>query len=97
MGGGAAFGGHGGGHAFGGRPSHMRNYGSLQGYEEDWMAKTKDTIEKELKYRGIDPAIIAEVKDRIEEPSCASAVIIGMLATAFVLTVIFWIVWESTP
>jgi len=98
MGGGTGFGFSGGGHAVGGRgPSRLRSYGNLQGYEEDWMAKTKDTIEKELKYRGIDPAIIAEVKDKIEEPSFVAPVIISILATALILTVIFWIIWENTP
>jgi hypothetical protein len=100
MGSGGAGGGFSGaGHAGGGggRPARLQAYGQLQGYEEDWMAKTKETIEKELKYRGVDPAIIAEVKDKIEEPSIAGPVIIGMLATALVLTLIFVAIWESTP
>lgn len=47
----------------------IRHHGiATYGYEEDWMARTKDTIEKELKYRGIDPPIIAEIVDKIEEP-----------------------------
>lgn len=77
--------------------AHLDRYGAANGYEEDWMARTKETLEKELKYRGIDPAIIAEVVDKIEEPSIVAPVIISILATALVLTVIFWIVWESTP
>ena len=61
------------------------------------MTRTKETLEKELKYRSVEPTVIAEVVDKIEERSIVAPVIISILATALVLTFIFWIVWESTP
>jgi hypothetical protein len=101
MGFGGGCGGHGGGGHFvgAGRPSSSRvnSVGQLYGYEEDWMAKTKKTLETELAYRGIAPETIKEVVAKVEEPSCASAVIIGILATALVCTLIFIAIWESTP
>ena len=93
MGGGAAFGG---GFA-GGRAGRLHNIGMANGYEEDWMAKTKKTIEDELRFRGIAPEVIAEISHKIEEPSCAPAIAISILATALVLTLVFVVIWESTP
>jgi hypothetical protein len=90
-------GGFGGAHAGGGRVNTVRHIGDLHGYEEDWMVKTKKTLEAELAYRGIAPEIINEVVSKVEEPSCVPAVIIGMLATALVCTLIFIAIWESTP
>lgn len=95
MGGGAACGS--GGHFAGDRAGRMRQIGQLNGYEEDWMAKTKKTIEDELRYRGIPPEVITEISGKIEEPSCAPAIIISVLATALVLTLVFVVIWESTP
>ncbi len=96
MGGGTACGG---GHFSGGagRASRMSNIGQLQGYEEGWMAKTKKTIEDELRYRGIAPDVIAEISNKIEEPSRAPAIIISILTTALVLTLVFIVIWENTP
>jgi hypothetical protein len=31
--------------------------GRIYGYSEDWMARTKKTIEDELRYRGIAPEV----------------------------------------
>lgn len=95
MGGGAGAG-FGGGHAYGGGAGRVHAYGQSCGYEEDWMAKTKETLEKELRYRGIEPTVIKEVVDKIEEPSHTGPVWTAIFATAFILTVIFWIVWEIT-
>jgi len=95
MGGGAAF--SGGGHVVGGSAGRLRSIGVANGYEEEWMAKTKKTIEDELRFRGIAPEVIAEISHKIEEPSCAPAIIISVLATALVLTLIFVGIWESTP
>lgn len=89
-------GGGGGGYGGAGGRANMVAAGRANGYEEDWMAKTKETLEKELRYRGIDPAIIAEVVDKVEEPSVAMPVIIGILATALILSFIFFIIWETT-
>lgn len=94
MGGGAA---GGGGFIGGGRVSHMHNIGALHGYEEGWMASTKKTIEDELKFRGVDPAVIAEISSKIEEPSSAPQVWIAILATALICTLIFVVIWEMTP
>jgi hypothetical protein len=96
MGGGAAFGG--GGHTGGGgRVGRLRNIGSINGYEEDWMAKTKKTVEDELRFRGIAPEVIAEISHKIEEPSCLPAIVISILVTALILTLVFVAIWESTP
>jgi hypothetical protein len=81
----------------GGRVRGVHHVGELNGYQEDWTARTKETIEKELKYRGIAPEVIAEIKDKIEEPSCAAACIISILATALICTLIFVAIWELTP
>jgi hypothetical protein len=86
----------GGGTAFGASDGQPHSYGELQGYEEDWMTKTKDTLEKELKDRGIDPAVIKDVVDKVEEPSIVAPILVAIFATALILTAIFWIVWEST-
>ena len=95
MGGGAVgFGGSGGHGVVGGRIHHV---GTLNGYSEGWMASTKKTIEDELKFRGIAPEIISEISSKIEEPSCAAACWISVLATALVLTLIFVAIWEATP
>lgn len=61
------------------------------------MATTKKTLEAELKFRGIDPAIINEVVSKVEEPSVAGPVWIAILATALICTLIFVVIWESTP
>jgi hypothetical protein len=86
MGGGAA--------GFGG---HVRSIGHLNGYGEDWMAKTKKTIEDELRFRGIAPETINEIVSKIEEPSVVMPVLLAIVATAFVCTLIFVAIWESTP
>jgi hypothetical protein len=97
MGSGGGFGFSGAGQVGGaGGPGSFHSYGASQGYAEDWVARTKETLEKELRYRGIEPAIIKEVVDKIEEPSVVQPVIIAILATALVLTFVFWIVWENT-
>jgi hypothetical protein len=93
MGGGPGLGG---GHTFGGGRLSLHSYGAANGYEENWMAKTKETLEKELKYRGVDPVVINEVVDKIEEPSIVAPVLIAILVTALILTLVFWIVWENT-
>ena len=74
----------------------VRHVGELNGYPEGWMTSTKKTIEDELKFRGIEPAVINEVVSKIEEPSIAGPVWIAILATALVLTVIFFLIWENT-
>ena len=93
MGGGAAFGG--GGHFVG--AARVRHIGNLHGYEEDWVAKTKKTIEDELRFRGIAPEVIAEITHKIEEPSCVPAIAIAVLLTALILTLVFVAIWEGTP
>lgn len=95
MGGGTGgIGGFSGGHAGG---MTVRRYGvDAWGYQEDWMARTKETLEKELRYRGIESAVIAEVVDKIEEPSIAGPVWIAILATALVLSMVFFVIWENT-
>lgn len=93
MGGGGA-GGAGIGHFGGG--GFVRHHGG-PAYSEDWMATTKKTLEAELKFRGIDPAIINEVVSKVEEPSVVGPVLIGILATALACTLIFVVIWESTP
>jgi hypothetical protein len=94
MGGGAACGG---GNFAGGRSGRLRAIGEANGYEENWMAKTKKTIEDELRFRGISPEVIAEISHKIEEPSHAPGIIIAILATALVCTLIFVAIWEATP
>lgn len=61
------------------------------------MASTKKTIEDELRYRGIEPPVIEEICSKIEEPSYAAPVLIGVLATALICTLIFVMIWELTP
>ena len=75
----------------------VRHVGELNGYPEGWMASTKKTIEQELKFRGIEPAIINEIVSKIEEPSIAPLVWIAILGTALILSFIFFVVWEVTP
>jgi hypothetical protein len=95
MGGGAAgFGGTGSHGLGGGRVHHI---GHLNGYEEDWMAKTKETLRRELEFRGIAPEIINEVVSKVEEPSHLMPVIVAILATALVCTLVFVVIWENTP
>lgn len=94
MGGGGA-GGAGIGHYGGAGIGHRQHSGPA--YSEDWMATTKKTLEAELKFRGIDPAIINEVVSKVEEPSVAGPVWIAILATALICTLIFVVIWESTP
>ena len=95
MGGGAAgFGGHGPNGLAGGR---ILRIGNLNGYSEDWMTRTKKTIEDELKSRGIAPEIINAVVDKIEEKSCVMPVLLAITTTALICTLIFVAIWESTP
>lgn len=94
---GAGVGGFGGGHVGGGMGGRVRHIGTVNGYPEGWMASTKKTIEDELKFRGIEPAIINEIVSKIEEPDYTAAIWISCLATALVLTVVFVLIWESTP
>jgi len=95
MGGGAAgFGGHGPHGLAGGR---IHRIGNLNGYSEDWMTRTKKTIEDELKSRGIAPEIINAVVDKIEEKSCVMPVLLAITTTALICTLIFVAIWESTP
>jgi len=95
MGGGAfGFGGHGGQGFAGGR---VHGIGHLNGYGDDWMAKTKKTIEDELRFRGIAPETINEIVSKIEEPSLVMPVLLAIVTTAFVCTLIFVAIWESTP
>jgi hypothetical protein len=95
MGGGAGGFGGTGSHGFAG--GKVRHIGHLYGYQEDWMAKTKETIERELKYRGIAPEVIEEVVSKVEEPSHLMPVVVAILATALVCTLIFVGIWENTP
>ena len=60
------------------------------------MASTKKTIEDERRFRGIAPEIINEVVSKVEEPSVAGPVWIAILATALVLSLIFFVIWENT-
>ena len=96
MGGGASglFGGHG-AHGFAGDRVH--GVGHLNGYGDDWMAKTKKTIEDELRFRGIAPETINEIVSKIEEPSSVMPVLLAIVTTALVCTLIFVAIWESTP
>lgn len=91
MGGGAAFGGHVSGAA------RLHHVGDLHGYPEGWMATTKKTIEDELKFRGIEPAVISEVVSKIEEPSSVMPVLLAIAVTALLCTLIFVVIWENTP
>jgi hypothetical protein len=93
MGGSAGLGGGGGG---GGAAGHIRHVGNLSGYEEGWVEKTRKTIEAELITRGIAPPMAKEIAEKIEEPSHVMPVIIGILATALILTVVFFFFWENT-
>ncbi len=95
MGGGGGAGGgagHGGGGVFG-----VRVVGHLNGYGDDWMARTKKTIEDELRFRGIAPETIHEIVSKVEEPSFVMPVLLAIVTTAFVCTLIFIMIWESTP
>jgi hypothetical protein len=95
VGGGAGgFGGQG-AHGFAG--GHIGGVGRLNGYGDDWMAKTKKTIEDELRFRGIAPETISEIVSKIEEPSLVMPVLLAIVTTAFVCTLIFVAIWESTP
>jgi hypothetical protein len=95
MGGGAVgFGGHGPHGLAGGRIHHV---GDLNGYPEDWMTRTKKTIEDELKSRGIAPEIINAVVDKIEEKSCVRPVLLAITATALICTLIFFAILGSAP
>jgi len=82
----------GGGHHFVG--GHI---GRIYGYSEDWMARTKKTIEDELRYRGIAPEVIDEVVSKVEEPSHVMPVLLAIVTTALICTLIFVVIWESTP
>jgi hypothetical protein len=95
MGGGAVFGGS----YFGGRgrASHMRHVGQLNGYPEDWMSSTKKTIETELKSRGIEPSVIEAVVSKVEEQPMLAPILAAIFGTALVCTLIFVVIWESTP
>jgi hypothetical protein len=78
-------------HFVGGRIDRM------YGYSEDWMARTKKTIEDELRYRGIEPEVIDEVVSKVEEPSHVMPVLLAIVTTALICTLIFVVIWESTP
>jgi hypothetical protein len=82
----------GGGHHFVG--GHI---GGMYGYSEDWMARTKKTIEDELRCRGIEPEVINEVVSKVEEPSHVMPVLLAIVTTAVICTLIFAVVWERTP
>jgi hypothetical protein len=58
--------------------------------------KWKKTIEDE-RYRGIAPETISEIVSKIEEPSLVMPVLLAIVSTAFVCTLIFIAIWESTP
>jgi len=75
----------------------VRHVGDLNGYPENWMARTKKTIEDELKSRGVAPEIIDAVVDKIEENSCVMPVLLAIVTTALICTLIFIVIWESTP
>jgi hypothetical protein len=95
MGGGAAgFGGQGPQGIGGGVGRHV---GNLNGYPEDWMTKTKKTIEDELKSRGIAPEIINAVVNKIEERSCVMPVLLAIVATALICTSIFFAIGQTAP
>ena len=96
MGGGGIGVGFSGGHSGGFVGGRVHHSAVGTGYAEDWMTSTKKVLEAELKERGLAPAAIETILTKIEEPSVAGPVWIAILATAFVLTVIFWIVWEMT-
>jgi hypothetical protein len=95
MGGGTA--GFGGQSAHGFAGGHVHDVGHLNGYGDDWMAKTKKTIEDELRARGIAPETINEIVSKIEEPSFVMPVLLAIVTTAFICTLIFVAIWESTP
>lgn len=82
----------GGGHQFVGG-----HFGRMHGYPEDWMARTKKTIEDELRHRGIQPQVINEVVSKLEEPSHVMPVLLAIVTTALICTLIFIVIWESTP
>jgi hypothetical protein len=88
-------GGAGGGASVYGGGGRVNARGEPMEYPEGWMIKTKKEIEAELKFRGIDPAIINEITSKIEEPSAATPVIIAILATALILTLIFAVLWPK--
>jgi len=85
-----------GGHVVIGR-IRIHHVGQLNGYEEDWMTKTKKTIEQELQFRGISPEIINEITTKIEEPSCVVPIVITILVTALICTLIFAVIWAIMP
>jgi hypothetical protein len=86
----------GGGGGFGGG-GHIGGVGRLNGYGNDWMAKTKKTIEDELRFRGIAPDSINEIVSKIEEPSAVMPVLLAIATTAFICTLVFVAIWENTP
>jgi hypothetical protein len=81
----------------GGRHLVGGHIGRMYGYSEDWMARTKKTIEDELRYRGIEPEVINEVVSRVEEPSHVMPVLLAIVTTALICTLIFVVIWERTP
>jgi hypothetical protein len=83
----------GGGAGFGSRVRSVH----LNGYGKAWMAKTKKTIEDELRFRGIAPETVDEIVSKIEEPSMVVPVLTTIVLTAFACTLIFIAIWESMP
>jgi hypothetical protein len=61
------------------------------------MAKTKKTIEDELRFRGIAPDTINKIVSKIEEPSAVMPVLLAILTTASICTLVFVAIWENTP
>lgn len=84
-----------GGAGLGGRSP--RQIGLLNGYEDNWMANTKKTIEDELRSRGVAPELIAEVSNKIEWPSVVGPVLASIFITTLVCACIFAAIWDMSP
>ncbi len=79
----------GGGFLVGAGRGRVQGIGRLNGYGDDWMAKTKKTIEDELRSRGIAPETIDEIVSKIEEPSLVMPVLLAVVTTAVICILIF--------
>jgi hypothetical protein len=71
----------GGGTTLGG---NVRRIGTMLGYDEDWMASTKKTVEDELRSRGIAPDEITS-KPRMN----VLPILLAIVGIALVCAIIF--------
>jgi hypothetical protein len=86
-------GGVGGGHSGGaaGR-ADLAAGGKLRGYDDNWIERTKTTLEADLRARGIESQTALEDKAMQKPCNCG----VHIFITVLICTIIFGVIWELT-